>query len=770
MSLPSSVLSLIPFRITVSVFAALFFSVVQFTDTAAEWQARKTTFIPLLSFKLLVSVALTAIGIQTQADFKPLDECLNIGLLTFQTQEMFFSRNSLSWKAYSGTWGVVALFEILAIGKLTTLPHPSVFVPICLLLGIVRFCLSCAILALSVQAGATSSHASVTRKDNEHDNAWNWRAMAQIHIYWAMPSSLKECLALITLIIVACWETQATLHYIQQGNWKSGEANLEAEEGTMSPGSQRTFLSESNHELIRQDVLPAFVTFLQEYYSAKCEARTQRNATSHITLLDKQSFDKKDMSYKRAAVQQSLHATTPITTLLSDVVPGVCRFILIWTRLTSSHGDHSTTVICTIVVLKAIVESRFARELSRINKEKFSISMEQQSMRDDVWHNWALLELCGQLHKEVNRICNLGDGKSQLALKGITYNLFRQLAAGCMGWCGKIVPSCLTFGNQVLHKPSINRSGPTWQLYKLFQTMDRVTDPILSAPRRMLHAYSNAEPLRQMICIQPTKQYGNKELKPGKGSIRLNNVSFSYPDKEILNKVSVDIQSGETVAIVGRSGCGKSTFANLLTGQVDPTGGSIEIDGQSISSLQRNQLLPKVAILLQKPYTLNRSFAENIGIGKPDAPTADIINAAVKAQIHDDIQSYDMKYDTLISRNGSQLSGGQQQRLNIARVLARKTEIPSKTPSIFILDEPLQALDTITNRQVLKAIECSLSGSTVIHITHELDTIKYADRIFCFKGDGGFEVGNHRQLLAMEGTYKELWNGECEVRLESNSD
>jgi hypothetical protein len=152
--------------------------VVRFNDRTAKWQARKTTLIPLLFFKLFTAIILWVIEEKAQANFSPLTECLNIGFVALQIYEMSSSENGLSWKAYNATWVIMASFEMLTIVKLTPLPHPLTFVPICLLLAIVRFCLSCAVMQLATQAKIPPCSGDTTRKDDDH---WDWQKMVQIY-------------------------------------------------------------------------------------------------------------------------------------------------------------------------------------------------------------------------------------------------------------------------------------------------------------------------------------------------------------------------------------------------------------------------------------------------------------------------------------------------------------------------------------------------------------------------------------------------------------
>ncbi len=245
---------------------------------------------------------------------------------------------------------------------------------------------------------------------------------------------------------------------------------------------------------------------------------------------------------------------------------------------------------------------------------------------------------------------------------------------------------------------------------------------------------------------------GNLET-PIEGNIEFNNVSFKFDDtdKHLLTDVSFNINSGETVAIVGKTGSGKSTIANILVRMLDYDQGSIKLDGVELKDLKKKYVRENVGIILQDPFLYAKSIYENIGIASRDINEDIIYNAAKTAAIHTDIQSFDKGYNTLVGEKGVTLSGGQKQRIAIARMLVLNKPI-------IIFDDSLSALDTKTDLQIRNALKQRNEKMTSIIITHRITTAKEADKIIVLENGKVTEIGTHEQLSQKEGLYKSLWD------------
>lgn len=240
------------------------------------------------------------------------------------------------------------------------------------------------------------------------------------------------------------------------------------------------------------------------------------------------------------------------------------------------------------------------------------------------------------------------------------------------------------------------------------------------------------------------------DVKHLKGNIKYRDVSFSYEGKEnVLDNINLTIRAGETIALVGPSGAGKTTICSLLPRFYDINSGSLTIDGIEIKQMTLKSLRSQIGIVQQDVYLFDGTIRENIAYGNLDASEDEIWEAARRAQLEDIILSQTEGMNTLIGERGVKLSGGQKQRLSIARMFL-------KNPSILILDEATSALDTETEVAIQHALSELSQGRTTLVIAHRLATIKNADRIVVVTENGIVEQGNHDELLAVKGAYKRL--------------
>ncbi len=245
-----------------------------------------------------------------------------------------------------------------------------------------------------------------------------------------------------------------------------------------------------------------------------------------------------------------------------------------------------------------------------------------------------------------------------------------------------------------------------------------------------------------------------KELQVTEGGIEFEDVSFEYPDdhNKVLRHVTLSIRPGESLALVGPSGGGKTTLCNLIPRFYDLTGGRILIDGQDIKTVTLESLRGAVGVVQQDVYLFSGTVAENIAYGKPGATPEEIREAARLAGCDEFVMALKDGYDTYVGERGVKLSGGQKQRISIARLFL-------KNPPILLLDEATSALDNESEILVGQSLDRLAKGRTTLTIAHRLTTIKNADRILVLGKNGIEEEGNHEQLLAKGGLYYRLWNG-----------
>ena len=243
-----------------------------------------------------------------------------------------------------------------------------------------------------------------------------------------------------------------------------------------------------------------------------------------------------------------------------------------------------------------------------------------------------------------------------------------------------------------------------------------------------------------------------QELANGRGSIEVENVTFAYDrELDVLQNVSLSVQSGETIAIVGPSGGGKTTLCQLIPRFYDVDSGSIRIDGQDVRDVTQHSIHQNIGIVQQDVFLFADTIFENIRYGKPDATAEEVVAAAKKAEIYDDIMAMPDGFNTYVGERGTLLSGGQKQRVAIARIFL-------KNPPILILDEATSALDSVTEAKIQRAFDNLSVGRTTLIIAHRLSTIRAANRIISIADGHITECGTHDELIDKGGIYANLYN------------
>lgn len=258
-----------------------------------------------------------------------------------------------------------------------------------------------------------------------------------------------------------------------------------------------------------------------------------------------------------------------------------------------------------------------------------------------------------------------------------------------------------------------------------------------------------------LMRIEPdlTDKPGAVELQNVEGRIDVENVSFAYErdDTEVLHHVDLHVKAGETIAIVGPSGGGKTTLCSLIPRFYDVVEGSIKIDGLDVRDVRQQSLHRNVGIVQQDVFLFAASIMENIRYGRPGATTDEVLEAARRAEIYDDIMAMPDGFDTYVGERGVLLSGGQKQRISIARIFL-------KDPPVLILDEATSALDSVTEAKIQRAFDELARGRTTLIIAHRLSTVRNASRILVIRDGLITEQGTHAELMERDGDYAQLYS------------
>ena len=410
-------------------------------------------------------------------------------------------------------------------------------------------------------------------------------------------------------------------------------------------------------------------------------------------------------------------------------------------------------VVFVVTPLSLFVASFIARKTYGMFKLQTQTRGEQTALINEMITNQKVVQSFNRENEVIEQFDEINERLKKCSLRATFFSSLVNPST-------RVVNNIVYAGVALTGGFSVIRGGLTvGQLTIFLSYANQYTKPfneISGVVTELQNALACADRVFSIIEAEPEKPDAAdaKELQDAKGIVELNDVSFSYvPEKKLIENLNLKVNPGQRIAIVGPTGCGKTTLINLIMRFYDVNSGEISVDGTPIKKLTRHSLRKNYGMVLQDTWLKKGTIRDNIIVGKPDATDEEIIEAAKKSHAHSFIRRLPNGYDTVIAEDGGSLSGGQKQLLCITRVML-------SLPPMLILDEATSSIDTRTELKIRKAFDTMMEGRTSFVVAHRLSTIKNADVILVMKDGHVIEQGNHVTLLNQGGFYANLYNSQ----------
>ncbi len=422
----------------------------------------------------------------------------------------------------------------------------------------------------------------------------------------------------------------------------------------------------------------------------------------------------------------------------------------------SINVSVTIAVVC-VTPLSLFIASFIAKKTYTMFKKQSVTRGELTSLVNEMVGSQKTVKIFGYEQKSYNRFEEINGRLAKYSLKA---TFFSSLTNPTTRFVNSMVYACVAIfgGIAVLKSGSVFGAVTVGQLACLLSYANQYTKPfneISGVVTELQNALACAARVFELVDEkEQISDESNKDLGTADGNVSLENVCFSYDkNKELIKNLNLNVKEGQRVAIVGPTGCGKSTVINLLMRFYDADSGCIKVSGENIRDITRESLRRNYGMVLQETWLKHGTIKENISYGKPDATEEEIIEAAKLTHAHSFIKRMPDGYDTVIGEDGGNLSQGQKQLLCITRVIL-------SLPPMLILDEATSSIDTRTEIRIQKTFQKMMKGRTSFIVAHRLSTIKEADVILVMKAGKIIEQGTHEELLKKGGFYYELYNSQ----------
>ncbi|MDE7333919.1 MAG: ABC transporter ATP-binding protein/permease [Lachnospiraceae bacterium] len=415
-----------------------------------------------------------------------------------------------------------------------------------------------------------------------------------------------------------------------------------------------------------------------------------------------------------------------------------------------------TAVVVVITPVSLFVASFIAKKTFSMFKLQSETRGEQTALINEMIGNQKVVQAFNREDETLETFDEINGRLEKCSLRAI---FFSSLTNPCTRFVNSLVYTGVGLTGALA---VLNRGLSVGQLTCFLSYANQYTKPfneISGVITELQNALACAARIFELIEEEPQEpdKEGAVVLTDVKGQVELENVSFSYvPEKKLIENLNLHVKPGQRIAIVGPTGCGKTTIINLLMRFYDVDTGKIAVDGSNIRDITRKSLRTSYGMVLQDTWLKRGTVRDNIIVGKPDASEEEIIAAARASHAHSFIKRLPNGYDTVIGEDGGSLSGGQKQLLCITRVML-------SLPPMLILDEATSSIDTRTEIKIQKAFAVMMEGRTSFIVAHRLSTIQNADVILVMKDGHIIEQGNHQELLAKNGFYAKLYNSQFAI-------